>query len=49
LPEETGIRLIKLPAKPQWIPHLGVRLDAINVKSWEKFVNMAYWNVELKE
>ena len=48
-PEQAGLNLIRHPKKPQWVPHLGVKLSAVNVKSWEKFVNMAYWDVELKE
>jgi len=49
LPQEVGLKLIRPPMRPQWIPHLGVKLGAVRVKSWEKFVNMAYWDVELKE
>jgi len=47
--EEAGFTLIRRPTKPAWIPHLGVKLGAVRLKSWEKFVNMAYWDVELKE
>jgi len=49
LPEEAGLRLVQRPSRPQWVPYLGVKLGAVNVKSWEKFVSMAYWDVELKE
>ncbi len=49
LPQEAGLKLARRPTKPQWIPHLGVRLGVVRLKSWEKFVNMAYWDVELKE
>jgi len=48
-PEEARMRLIRTPRKPSWIPHLGLRLDEARLKSWPKFVDTAYWNVELKE
>jgi 5-methylcytosine-specific restriction endonuclease McrA len=49
LPHEAGLTLTRPPGRPQWVPYLGVKLGAVNVKSWEKFVSMAYWDVELKE
>jgi 5-methylcytosine-specific restriction endonuclease McrA len=49
LPQEAGLKLIRPPTRPQWVPYLGVKLGAMNMKSWEKFVSMAYWDVELRE
>ena len=48
-PEEAGLRLIRSPRKPGWIPHLGLKFDNAAGKSWPKFVDAAYWNVELQE
>jgi len=48
-PREAGLRLIRTPRKPAWIPHFGVRLDGVWPASWQKVVDTAYWNVELRE
>ena len=48
-PEEAGLRLIRSPRKPSWIPHLGLKFDGAAQRSWPKFVDAAYWNVELRE
>lgn len=47
---ESGMKLLKRPAKPDWEPEFVVtRFSANAPKCWEKFVSEAYWNVELKE
>lgn len=46
---EAGMKLIQPPKKPKFLPYLAVRVGASRAKSWEKFIDMAYWNVELKE
>ncbi len=48
-PEEAGLQLIRPPHKPLWIPHLGFKLDGVKWKSWQNFIDSAYWNVELRE
>ena len=53
-PEQAGVRLRKLPVRPTWKPP---RTDAQRwsaahrerIESWSKFVNEAYWNVELEK
>jgi 5-methylcytosine-specific restriction endonuclease McrA len=44
-PKQAGMKLLKEPKKPQWVPtfHNGRILD-----SWEKFVDEMYWNVSLE-
>lgn len=47
LPREAGMQLLKTPEKPKWRPFIhftfGVEADA----SWQHFLDVAYWNVEL--
>lgn len=44
---QTGMHLIRKPAKPKWRPfvHLTAHVD----ESWKHFVDVAYWNVELSD
>jgi 5-methylcytosine-specific restriction endonuclease McrA len=49
LPEDAGMPLIRKPRKPRWIPHSGENLTSVRRPSWQKFVDAAYWDVELKE
>lgn len=48
-PSEAGLKLRVTPIKPHWHPRLVLARIRTAPKSWEKFVNDAYWNVELKE
>jgi len=48
-PEEAGIRLIRKPRKPAWVPYLGTKLHGMRRERWPEFVDTAYWNVELRE
>ena len=41
--------LIKRPVKPAWLPALGARLPAGRESSWQRFVDTAYWDAELRE
>lgn len=49
LPEEARMPLIRKPIKPHWLPRMGIRLPADQLDSWQKFVDTAYWDVELGE
>jgi 5-methylcytosine-specific restriction endonuclease McrA len=49
LPSEANMYPLKTPKKPRWIPHVGVQFSQVKRLSWEKFVNKAYWETELKE
>jgi 5-methylcytosine-specific restriction endonuclease McrA len=48
-PREAQMRLIRKPKRPKWRPfaqvHIGVECD----ESWRHFLDVAYWNVELRE
>ncbi len=48
-PDEARMPLIKKPAKPAWLPQLGARVPASQLGSWQRFVDTAYWDVELRE
>ncbi len=49
LPDVARMPLVRQPRKPRWIPHSGESLSTIHRQSWQKFVDAAYWDVELKE
>lgn len=49
LPEEARMPLVRRPRKPRWIPYSGESFESIRKQSWQRFVDAAYWDVELKE
>ena len=49
LPEEARMPLIRKPRKPRWIPYSGENFASVRKVSWQRFVDAAYWDVELKE
>ena len=49
LPDEVGMPLIRKPRKPRWIPYSGESFASVRKQSWQRFVDAAYWDVELKE
>jgi 5-methylcytosine-specific restriction endonuclease McrA len=48
-PDEARMPLIRKPSKPAWLPQLGARIPANQLGSWQRFVDTAYWDVELRE
>lgn len=48
-PGEAEMPLIRRPVKPAWLPTLGTRLPSIEMSSWQRFIDTAYWDVELRE
>ncbi|MDQ1256132.1 MAG: hypothetical protein QG656_728 [Candidatus Hydrogenedentes bacterium] len=48
-PDEAYMPLIRKPAKPAWLPKLGVRIPKSQIVGWQRFVDAAYWDVELRE
>ena len=48
-PEEARMPLIKKPGKPAWLPQFGTRIPNSQLMSWQRFVDTAYWDVELRE
>jgi len=48
-PREAGMLLVNKPVKPNWLPKFGLRTHAGQLSCWQRFVDTAYWDVELKE
>ena len=49
LPSEIGMKLLITPSKPRWHGAMALALKAnIRIKkSWQKFIDNVYWNIEL--
>jgi 5-methylcytosine-specific restriction endonuclease McrA len=48
-PQETNMKLQRKPVKPQWATRVGVKLGRQWKPSWERFLETAYWDVELSK
>jgi len=49
MPREAQMNLLRNPAKPAWATRVGVKIGRQRKQSWERFLEEAYWNVELKD
>lgn len=47
-PEEAGMPLKKRPVKPSWLPQLRSGVPSGEFTSWQRFVDAAYWDAELR-
>ena len=48
-PEEARMRLMRKPVKPHWLPRFGIQIPRDELISWQRFVDLAYWNTEIRE
>jgi 5-methylcytosine-specific restriction endonuclease McrA len=48
-PQEAGMRLIRKPKRPKWHPFVQINFTLHQHDSWRRFIDLAYWNVELGE
>lgn len=48
-PEEAGMRLTRAPRVPRWLPSFGAQIPKGDLISWQRFVDLAYWNTEMEE
>jgi 5-methylcytosine-specific restriction endonuclease McrA len=48
-PDEAEMPLIRRPRKPRWIPYSAEGFASARKPSWQRFVDAAYWDVELKD
>ncbi|MBI1320988.1 MAG: HNH endonuclease [Candidatus Hydrogenedens sp.] len=46
-PDEAHMPLLRRPAKPKWLPKFGTHVPKESLHSWQRFVDMAYWNTEI--
>ena len=46
-PREAGMRLIRRPVKPKACPTLKLHAASPRYRTWQYFLDNAYWNVEL--
>jgi 5-methylcytosine-specific restriction endonuclease McrA len=49
LPHQAGMRLYRKPTRPRWRPIISQVIDRPAHRQWKDFLDVAYWNVELKE
>ena len=49
LGKETSMNLHRSPRKPHWLSIIRDTLRGHNRPTWQKFVDMAYWNVDLDQ
>lgn len=49
LPHEAHMKLLRKPVKPAWATRVGVKIGRQRKESWERFLEEAYWDVELRE
>jgi 5-methylcytosine-specific restriction endonuclease McrA len=47
-PSRAGMKLINKPVKPARSPVVSIKLSDHKYRSWQHFLDQAYWNVELK-
>lgn len=48
LPSEVGMTLVRQPAEPRRSPLISLKLHQPQYRSWQAFLDHAYWSVELK-
>ena len=46
-PLEAHMPLLKEPAKPKWLPKFGTPLPRESIETWQRFVDLAYWNTQI--
>jgi len=47
-PKQAGLTLVQKPAKPKHNPLVHIHLGQSRYRSWQQFLDHAYWSVELK-
>lgn len=46
-PRQAGMHLVRKPKKPSWHPFLTTSIAGPPHATWRRFIDLAYWNVEL--
>jgi 5-methylcytosine-specific restriction endonuclease McrA len=47
-PRQSGMHMIRKPEKPKRSPLLSLKMTQKKYRSWQSFLDSAYWSVELK-
>lgn len=42
-PDEAGMRLLRPPSKPAWVPNFGKRVPEYQLEVWRRFVDTKHW------
>lgn len=48
-PDEAHMKLLRKPAVPRWLPRFGTPIPKDELMSWQRFVDLAYWNTEISD
>lgn len=48
LPHEANMRLVHKPTQPSWRPVISIAARGRKKDEWKRFIDIAYWNVELE-
>lgn len=48
-PEEAGMKIMRAPRAPRWLPNFGMQIPKGDLIGWQRFVDLAYWNTEIEE
>ncbi len=48
-PDEAHMPLLRRPAAPRWLPRFGAQIPREDLMSWQRFVDLAYWNSDIGE
>ena len=48
-PAQANMPLMRKPVKPKWLPSLGMKIPVGQLSSWQRFIDTAYWDSELKK
>ena len=46
-PGEAHMNLLRPPSAPRWLPQFGVQTPKDELLSWQRFVDLAYWNTDI--
>ena len=46
-PDEARMPLLRRPGAPRWLPRFGAHIPREELMSWQRFVDLAYWNSDL--
>lgn len=48
-PDEARMPLLRRPSVPRWLPRFGTQIPREELMTWQRFVDLAYWNTEIGE